>query len=369
MNKKWIGFIIGIVAVALIAGFVGKKPGTTGEIKIGFFGPLSGDTAPYGEPSLRGLTIAVDELNAKGGIDGKKISIVAEDSKCNGKDAVSAVTKLLDVDHVDYLIGGSCSGEVLAVTSLVNARDVLLFSPFASSPQITGTGIFRVVPSDAITGPFMAGELIKNYKTMVIVSEKTDYALGLRDQLATAYESAGGNVVSSESFDTGTTDFRSLLQKVKQQNAEVIFLNPQSGASGARLAKQAREMGIKTQFAAFFITGADFTSEPAAEGTILFDVPGLAKSDAATKFESDYESKYGKPSYPFAAGSAYDILHILKMAIEKSGANNQKIRDYLYTMKPYTGLVGTFSFDRNGDTKGLGYTLLKVSNKTTVPFE
>ncbi len=369
MNKKLLILIIGIIVAAIIIGFALKKPVSTGEIKIGFFGPLSGDTAAYGEPALRGLAMAVEEINKNGGIDGKEVAIISEDSKCNGKDAVSAVTKLIDVNHVDYLVGGSCSSEVLAVAPIAKEKNVLLFSPFASSPQIAGIGVFRVVPSDALAGPFMAGELVKDYKKMAIVSEKTDYALGLKSELAKPYLAAGGEIVADESFDTNTADFRSLLQKIKSQNPDLVFLNPQSGAAGARLAKQAREMGIKTQFAAFFITGEDFTSEGAAEGTIVFDVPSLAKSEIANKFLSDYETTYGKPSYAFAAGSAYDILHVLKIAIEKSGPNNEKIREYLFAMKPYTGVVGTFSFDRSGDTAGLGYTKLVVKNKKVVPFE
>ncbi len=370
MSKKYLGIVVAVIliAVIIIIAALGQK-NNSGEIKIGFFGPLSGDTAVYGEPSLRGLTMAAEELNKKGGIDGKNIAIVAEDSKCSGKDAVSAVTKLLDVDHVEYLIGGSCSGEVLAVTSMVNDRNVLLFSPFASSPEIAGKGIFRVVPSDAIAGPFMANDLVKTYKRIAVITEKTDYAVGLRNELVKPYEEAGGTIISNESFDTKTTDFRSLLQKVKSQNPDLIFINPQSGATGARIAKQARELGITTQFATFFITGEDFTSEPAAEGTIIFDIPSLAKNSSANTFIANYESKHGKPSYPFAAGSAYDILHVLKLAIEKSGQDNQKIREYLFTMKPYTGMVGTFSFDMNGDTKGLGYTKLVIKDKKAVPFE
>jgi branched-chain amino acid transport system substrate-binding protein len=297
MSKKYLGIISGVILIAVImVVMVLSQKKNQGEIKIGFFGPLSGDTAAYGEPSLRGLTMAVEELNKKGGIDGKNIAIVAEDSKCSGKDAVSAVTKLIDVDHVEYLIGGSCSGEVLAVASIVKEKNILIFSPFASSPQIAGTGVFRVVPSDALAGPFMAGELIKDYKNMAIISEKTEYALGLKNELTKSYESEGGTIVSNESFDTNTSDFRSLLQKVKMQNPDLIFLNPQSGAAGARLAKQAREMGITTPFAAFFITGEDFTSEPAAEGTIVFDIPSLAKNSSASTFIANYESKYGKPS-------------------------------------------------------------------------
>lgn len=370
MNKKYLGIIscLAIVLVIIAVSLI-RKHDVSEDIKIGFFGPLSGDTAVYGEPSLRGLTMAAEGVNAKGGIDGRNVSIIAEDSKCSGKDAVSAVTKLLDVDHVEYLIGGSCSGEVLAVTSIIKDRDAILISPFASSPQISGTGIFRVVPSDALAGPFMANDLVKNYKTMAIITEKTDYAIGLRNELAKPYEATGGKVVSSEMFDTNTSDFRSLLQKVKMQNPELIFLNPQSGAAGARIAKQARETGIATPFATFFITGEDFTGESAAEGTIVYDIPSLAKNSGANKFISDYEAKYGKPSYPFAAGSAYDILHVLKLAIEKSGNDNQKIREYLYSMKPYTGVVGTFSFDANGDTKGLGYTKMIIKNKAAIPFE
>jgi branched-chain amino acid transport system substrate-binding protein len=242
-------------------------------------------------------------------------------------------------------------------------------SPFASSSKISGTGIFRVVPTETESGPFMAAQLIKSYKTMAVITEKTDFAFGVRDALVPPYELSGGKVVSSETFDSGTSDFSSLIQKVKVQNPDIIFINPQSGASGARLVKQLREMGITTQVAAFFITGEDFISEPASEGTIIFDAPGLSTNADAQKFSSEYVAKYGKVSYPFAAGSAYDILHVLNNAITSSGESKDQIVKYLIAMKPYQGLVGTFTFDKSGDVKGLGYTTLRVKDKGLIPFE
>ena len=369
MNKKlltFIGIIIFILAVILVVRPHSVQKSKE-DIKIGFFGPLSGETAPYGEPALRGLTIAADEINKQGGIDGRKIIIIAEDSKCSGKDATTAVQKLINIDRVDYFIGGSCSSEVLAVTDLMKASDKLLISPFASSTQIAGKGVFRVVPSDSESGPFMAQYFIKKYKTMAIITEQTDYGTALRDALVTPYEAAGGIVVSSEGFAPGTTDYRTILQKIKTTNPEILFINPQSGAAGARIAKQARELGIQTQFATYFITGNDFTSEPASNGTILFDIPSLVSNQKSTDFTQTYITQYGKPSYPFAAGSAYDILHVLKQSIEKVGTDNEKIRNYLYTMPVYSGLVGTFSFNNQGDTKGLGYTVLQVENGKLIP--
>lgn len=369
MNKKLLS-IIGIIVLVIVVIFlvqINSKHEPQGDIKIGFFGPLSGETAPYGEPALRGLTIAAEEINQKGGINGRKVVIIAEDSKCSGKDATTAVQKLINVDHVDYFIGGSCSSEVLAVTQLLKDSNKLLISPFASSPQIAGTGVFRVVPSDDSAGPFMANFFIKKYRTMAIITEETDYGTSLRDALIKSYTTAGGTIVSSEGFISGTTDYRTILQKIKATNPDILFINPQSGAAGARIAKQARELGITTQFASYFITGNDFISEPASNGTILFDIPSLTKSSESENFTNTYITRYGKPSYPFAAGSAYDILHVLKNSIEKVGTDNQKIRNYLTTMSPYTGLVGTFSFNQNGDTEGLGYTILQVENGKLIP--
>ncbi len=375
MNKKRLPLIIGtliVVIIVVIAIARTNNSSHANEVKIGFFGPLSGDEAPYGEPSLNGLTIAANEINTAGGIDGKKVVIIAEDSKCDGATAVSAVTKLTSIDHVDYLVGGSCSSEVLAATPVANAAHTMIFSPFASSPQISGTGVFRVVPSDAEAGPFMASQFIKSYKSIAIISENSDYALGLRDALSNAFIKDGGTITDHEEFTaggvTGTTDFRTLLQKVQATHPDLIFINPQSGASGARIAKQARELGIKMQFATFFITGTDFTSEPAADGTLLFDVPSIGTDPTAVAFTNAYVAQYGTPEYPFAAGSAYDILHLLKNAVESVGQNNQKIASYLYAMPVYHGVVGTYTFDKNGDVQGIGYTMEKVQDGKAVPL-
>src|SRR3989344_5643530 len=128
---------------------------TQGSYKIGVMAPLTGDGAAYGLPIQKAIKIAIDEVNAKGGVNGVKLEPIYEDSKCNPKDGNAAAQKLVNVDKVKVIIGGACSGETLGAAPITGASKVVLLSPSATSPDITTKGgdyTFRVAPSDAYAG-------------------------------------------------------------------------------------------------------------------------------------------------------------------------------------------------------------------------
>jgi branched-chain amino acid transport system substrate-binding protein len=252
MNKTT-QIIIGIiVAVIILAGIwygVSKKPTapTTKEpIKIGFIGPLSGDAASYGIPIKNAIALAVEEINNAGGINGRKIEIIYEDGKCNGKDAVNAAQKLINIDKVNIILGGMCSGELLAIAPITEPAKVLLLSPSASSPDITHAGdfIFRNNPSDADGGKALAKLVREKYTKAAIISENTDYAQALARVFVEHFRSLGGEVVAQENFDPGVKDFRTILTKIKASNPEALVINPQTEIAGGLIVKQAREIGI-----------------------------------------------------------------------------------------------------------------------------
>ena len=155
-----------------------------GSYKIGVMLPLTGDAAAVGLPEQRGVKIAIDEMNAKGGINGRKLEAIYEDSKCNPKDGNAAAQKLVNIDKVKVIIGGTCSGETLGASPITEANKVILISPSATSPDITKSGdfVFRLAPSDAYAGVVASDYAFKelNAKKAAVVSESTDYAQGLR---------------------------------------------------------------------------------------------------------------------------------------------------------------------------------------------
>lgn len=362
-----------LVATLVLAALVGTgwyvitKPANTGVLTIGLVAPLSGDAAAYGEPIRDAVAIAVDEINAHGGVSGREVKMIYEDGKCNGKDAVTAAQKLVSVDRVRLIIGGACSGETLAIAPITEAAKVILFSSYASSPDITHAGdfVFRNHVSDVYAGEAMAQTMIRTYKKAAIVSETTNYAEGIRDAFLKSYSRVGGTVVASESFISDTKDFRSIFSKVRTANPEAIFLNAQSGAAAARMAKQARELGLAQQFYVAYVAGPEFLSAgQAVEGTMVVDDPGFnSKNSKAVAFAADYRARYGKdPNYPFAAGASYDIVYLIRDAVRNVGENTEKIRDYFYDLPNFDGVAGSYHFDGNGDVEGLGLGLKKIQN-------
>lgn len=343
------------------------KPAGTGSgvIKIGLISPLTGDAAALGADVLSGVRMAIDEVNAVGGINGQQIELIAEDGKCAGADAASAAQKLVNVDNVVVIVGGLCSSETLAAAPIVESAKVVLLSPGSSSPDITtkaGEYVFRNYPSDAwktkAMAKYFAGE---GYKSVALISENNDYSQALRASLKA--ELPAGAVVFDENVDPGTKDFRSLYTRLKNMEFDVYVPNPNSDGMNALMVQQFREAGFTQP-----ITGTDVmdslvipqTAGAAAEGVTLVNVPTAGEG---TPFETRFSAKFGAPKSSIAwAAYAYDAANVLFEAIKKVGTDGTAIKDYLYDLPSYKGVIGTFSFDDNGDPVGVSYVLKKIED-------
>ena len=343
-------------------------------IAIGFIGPLTGDAVSYGEPISNAVRLAVDEINATGGVKGKMIEIIYEDGKCTSKDAINATQKLVNVDKVDIIIGGICSGETLAMLPITEPAGVLVLSPSASSPDLTGAGefFFRNNPSDDSGGTFLAG-LMSEYSKVAIISEETDYAGALRKVFIESFEAGGGNVVADESFAPKTGDFRSILTKIKAAEPEAIVINPQTEIAGGTIAKQAKELEITADLYGSNILSGSKAIEIGGEnleGIVLFDSPGLnPENPRAVAFLKNYEEKYGELSIEFYLGAAYDNVYILAEAIGVVGTDTEMLRKYLNNMRMFKGVIGTYEFDENGDLAGIKHVAKKVQNGEVITIE
>lgn len=376
-STKWVVGVIVVVAIVAVGYFVSKgpsEPASTEPIKIGFVAPLSGEAAAYGESERDGVMIAVDEINKKGGVNGKQIVVIYEDGKCNGKDATSAAQKLVNIDEVKMIIGGGCSGEVFGMAPITEAAKVIVLSPSASNPKITEIGdyVFRNHPNDNDAGKQLADVMYKVYKKAAVISENTEYAQGIKGSFIDNYKTSGGTVVFDESFIPETNDFRSVLSKLKATNPEAIFINPQAGGAAYQIAKQARELGLKQQFYIAYLSGPDYVvAGPEVEGTILIDVPGLTiKNPQAAGLLNTYQARYNKrPNYPYFAGAAYDAVYLLTNAVKNYGENTDKIRDYLYGLTEYKGAIGNYHFDKNGDVVGITLVLKKIQDGKVVEIK
>ncbi len=332
-------------------------------VRIGYIGPLTGDAVSYGVDTLNGVRNAVDEVNAAGGIDGRQVELIAEDSKCNGADSASAVQKLVNVDKVVGIIGGQCSSETLAAAPIAEAGKVVMISPISSNPDITTVGdyIFRVYPSDALKGKALAAFFTKSGFTKVaMISENTDFCQGVRSSVKKDLP-AGVELVFDENVDPGTKDYRTLMTRLKNINFDVIIPNGQSDATVAEMVKQMRALGMTQQ-----IVGTDVAdsvtlgvvAKEAVEGLKVLSVPSLGEENpAAAAFATKFRQQYGEPKQTmFFAALAYDATNVMLKKIGEAGTG-EKLKQALYDLKEYQGIAGTFHFDSNGDVVGIPFAM------------
>lgn len=361
MNKKtklW-GLVV-ILVIALVALIVYFPTETNAEtIKIGFIGPLTGDAAVYGTPGRNMVELVVEEVNKEGGIDGKQIEVIYEDGKCNGKDAANAVQKLVNIDKVEVVIGGFCSSESLGAEPIATQNRVFLFSLGSSSPDLTGKSNFfaRDYPSDATQGNVLANLANeKRWNKVVFIQEQQDYPLGIYNAFTSEFERLGGSVVKEE-FSSDTSDFRSILVKLKSENPDVLFVDTQTPATAERILKQLNELNWKPQiFVSDAVSGDTETvkrNSDILEGAYAAEFGTDESNPKFKKMVLVYKNKYGEePPFLSYAQTEYDGAYLLIDAIQSVGYDGEKIANYIMNVKGWEGASGSITIGQNGDRIG-----------------
>jgi branched-chain amino acid transport system substrate-binding protein len=250
------------------------------------------------------------------------------------------------VDKVRVVLGGQCSNETMAAAPIAEENKVLLFTPFSSAPAVTAAGdyVFQMWPSDVLAAEQIAIMMKdRGAKKVAIISELGEYPQGLRVALKPFFAKQGIEVVYDESYASDVTDFRSYASKLNAIGADSVFLNPQASASGARVAKALRDIGNTSQFYAYYITDSAFVkSGSSVNGTYLLDFDTVSDKSKGAKLSEEYKNVYGKdPAYMTGVVLGYESASIVFNAMRHIGSDDAaKIKDYLYTMKPFSGVTG-----------------------------
>ncbi len=339
------------------------------EIMIGAILALTGDSGKYGESSKRGIDLGIEEINNAGGILGRSLRIIYEDSEADPKKAVAAFQKLVNIHKITAIIGPMTSSSTLAVAPIAEQHEVVVLTPTASAPSITNAGdyIFRNVASDMFEGTIMARFAFSdlNLTKIAILYINNDFGLGLRDAFSAEFIKLGGIVTIMESFEQNATDFRTQITKISQFAPEGIYIVGYNEMG--RIVKQVGEFGIKAQilsFSMFEDPGILEIASSAANGTIFTSQsfsPNI-KEEGTTVFFDKYKEKYGVFPDIFA-GLAYDAVRILALAIERGGLNSIEIKDSLYNITNFPGITGETSFDKYGDVEKVIHFKLVVENE------
>ena len=333
MKKIVAGCIAALLVVSMA--FVGCKKGDDNTIKIGGIAPLSGAVAVYGVECTNGVNLAVEEINAAGGINGKKIAYIAEDDEGDPAKSVNAYKKLTTQDGIRMIIGSLTSGCTIALTASAQAQGVIQIAPAATAEAVTDAGnyIFRTCFIDpfqgSIGGKFAAVNLGKK-NAAILYDIGNDYSVGLQENFVKEFTKNGGSIVAMESYSTGDKDFNAQLTKIKAASPDVVYL-PDYYGTVALIAKQLRNQGIDAP-----IIGADGwdgltdnAGDEVLNGFYSNHYAADSSDPAVQAFVKNFKAKYNKEPNAFAA-LGYDSMYLLKDAILKAGSTDAKaVRDAL----------------------------------------
>ncbi len=358
-------------------GMVGQTSAAANTIKIGAIMPLTGDAAVEGLPSEKVVRLAVDQINEKGGIDGKQLQLIVEDGKCDGQDAANAMQKLVSVDGVKVVIGGLCSSESLAAAPIANANHVLLFSPSASSPELTTKGghyFLRDYPSDASQGKVLADVAYnkKGLRKIAIIEEQNDYPMGVADAFIAEFEKLGGNV-QTEQFAPEVTDFRTTLTKLRLSNPDALFVSTQAPKASELILSQVKELNWEVPLIGVdIVAGSDLPKAhpDLVEGMLVAEFGYDASSTPFQNFVSAYKAKYNEdPQFLSYAQTEYDAVNILADAIKAVGYDSDKILAWLHGVQNWPGISGPISFDSTDGDRSVGIHRPEIiTGGKAVPF-
>ncbi len=355
--------IFSLILSLSVTGCAKKEEGGKTEepevIKVGVVTPLTGDVATFGQSTKKAAEMAVEEINGKGGVLGKKIELVIEDDRNDPKETANVVRKLIDQDKVIAIIGSLTSKCSLAGMPIANSKKIPMISNASTNPKVTQTGpyAFRVCFIDDFQGEVMAKfayEDLGAKKAAVLYDIGNDYTKGLAEFFIAKFKELGGEVVAVETYQQADNDFNAQLTSIKGKNPDVIFL-PDYYQKVSLIAKQARGLGITAQF-----LGGDGWDSPelvklggdAVEGGYFSNHYSQEDPDPKTQeFIKKFEEKYGEKPDALAA-LAYDAVYFLVEEIEKAGkADPVAIRDALEEVGKagFAGVTGKFTLNENRD--------------------
>ena len=364
-------FALALATLAVMAAAIGACDEGGSEptpYRIGVMESLTGAGETYGTVAIQSKTLAVEEINAAGGIDGRPLELVVEDSKCNAQDAINAYNKLTDVNGLMIILGTSCSGAMLGVAPLAERDGVVLFSGLASNPDIANAGdyIFRTQISDIEVGESTGNVLWSDgVRRLATISEETDYAAGVRRITVERFEQNGGSVVAAERFAPDTTDFRTQLSKLLDAGPDALHISPQSEFSAGTIIRQARELGfdgpIYGETISVGATALEIAGD-AATGIKAITAAPDPDNELAQDLLARFRERYEYITLPWHLGSAYDTVHIAAECLRRTGDDQDAdgFRDCLYGIT-WSGAIGDgYSFDSDGEVVGLSRSVVEV---------
>ncbi len=342
-------------------------PQAANEIKIGVFLSLSDANADFGKTTLNGIQLAVDEINEKGGVNGKKLVLVTKDTRSSPEQAQTVAKELATQDKVAVAIGSVESGQSIKAAPVFQEAGIPMVSPSSTNPEVTKQGdcIFRVCYLDDFQGASCAAFAYKDLefrKAAIIFAQDDDYSKGLADFFRKSFTALGGTIVEEAAFQGKASEFKDQVTKIAAANPDVIFAPVYYGSIGL-IARDFRKQGVKAP-----LLGGDGWESPqliqlageTLEGCYFGYHYDPEDSDPKVQgYLKAYKAKFNtEPNSLSALG--YDAVYTVVKAIELGGGDTSaQIKDGLTKIKDFHGVTGTYSID-SGRNAQKAITMLKI---------
>jgi branched-chain amino acid transport system substrate-binding protein len=354
---------------AIAAAFAGSALIAEDAIKVGEYASLTGKEATYGQAAHRGTVLAIEEVNASGGVLGRKLELVAEDNQSKAGESATIAKKLVSRDKVIAVLGEIVSSRSLEAAPICQNAKIPMISPGSSAAELTAKGnyIFRACFIDPFEGTVMAKfakQTLKAQRVAVLSSASSAQSVGLAKYFRERFTADGGRVVAEPKYNEGDKDFRAQLTAIKAANVDGIFV-PGYYAEAALICKQARDLGVDVP-----LFGIDGWESPqlveiggkAVEGCYFVTHFSPAnKAPAVAAFARKYQQRWGVECDTLAA-LGYDSVMLLVDGLKRAGTTDgPKLRDAIAATKNFKGVTGTISFDeQRNPTKSA--VVLQVKN-------
>jgi len=371
---------LAVVAAAAL-GTVACGAAESTDVKLGAILSLQGAGSPYGQSIHRGVEMAVEEINAAGGVDVFEIgqmplTLLVRDAQSQPATGLQAAHELLEAG-VLAAIGADVSDVTSAIAPVFQEAEVLLMSPASSSPKLSDAGdfIYRNFPSDDLEALNTADHVfnVAHVPEAAVIAQQSEFGLGQKNSFIQRFRLLGGRALGQGSYpaDASAEDIAVQVERLLAEDPPAIYIAGYA-ADTALVARAIRDAGSE---AALFGTGAVLAADliaaggDAVEGLAFPQAPFELESDAANvrKFVADYQAKYGMTPDTYAA-HGYDAVQMIVQAIGQAGLDGQELRFYLNSMNPYEGLAGVTAFDDKGDVRKF-HTMYAIQDGVAVRLE
>ncbi len=370
MNKTILWVIIAVIVVGGVWYLISREqvttPATGEPIKIGLIVPLTGNAADIGLSNKRASEIAVTEINQKGGVDGRPIKLVFEDSVgCDSRIAVTAMQKLVNVDKV-VAVYSVCSNVALSTHSVAEIAGVVHFG-CASNPDVRELGdyMFRIIPSDDFAGKVAARYVKDEFdaNSVAVLNCDNDWCVGIKNAFIESFRALGGEIVAEEQIRTGASDARTELTKIKNAGPELIYFAgyPQESIV---VFKQAKELGLDVPF----FGGDAWLDQTIPQETEEEVVANKFFTTPAKNYSKSFEQKI-EGDIAICTPEAYDIMYILANIMEKVGVDSEAVKNELYNLKNYKGEGGIIGLDEKGDLMGANFDIKAYEGGEIIDYD